>query len=470
MLLKLCSIEVKRILYILLIVMVAAVVPQLGSSCTKEGDILADGNARLEFSCDTVKFDTVFTTMGTVTKMVKIYNPYDERVRLESVTLRGGRSSRFRLNVDGDTSMVVRNIEIAGGDSCFVFVRACINPNSSTEPFLIEDAIDIVVDCGKEGRVRQNIVLTAYGRNAVYHLPEAGKIYSVIDCEHWDHTRPHVIMGYAVVDSAFTLELQSGDELYFGNDAVLWVYNEGTLKVRGTEERPVLFTSLRQDEWYRELPGQWGYIWLSAGSIDNEIDWAEIENGYVGILADTNVNGNPTLRISNTTIAHQSMAGIVGEGAWIEGENLLITDCCTATLALQYGGRYSFKDCTMADYWKYSARKNESVVLNNWYESSTHQTILRDLKSVRFENCIIYGSYPHGEVLLDRNEGALFNVAFEHCLVKGLNGLNGVDTTGCIDADPKFENLEKNDYRLKEDSPAAGMGYRFPATEEKHRR
>ncbi|MBO4751263.1 MAG: hypothetical protein J5526_00740 [Bacteroidales bacterium] len=459
----------KRLIYILFLLAAGLSFTVGGVSCVREDELLKESDIQLRFSCDTLTFDTVFTTLGSTTRQVKIYNHGKKTVRLKAIGLRGGYSSRFRTNIDGDTSMRVQNLEIAAGDSCFIFVRVNVNPNSQTEPFLVQDFIDLQYE-HTGGVGSKSIVLTAYGRNAVYHNPQAGRSYSVIDCDNWNHQLPHVIIGQAVVDSATTLTLTAGDELYFAPDATLWVYNCGTLKVQGTEEQPVLFTSLRQDEWYRGLPGQWNAIWLSAGSQDNEIDHAYIENGTIGIIVDTNVNSNPTLRLSNTVIMHQATAGIVAQGTWVEADNVLVADCGTAAVAMQYGGRGSFRNATLANYWRYSARKMPELVLNNWYMSSDGAEILRDLGHVEFENCIIYGNYVGGEVLEDKADGALFDVHFAGCLVKGLEQLRYATATECVDEDPMFKDIEEHDYQLKEESPAEGKGYRFPAGGEKRLR
>lgn len=427
-------------------------------SCVKEDELMNESDLQLSFSTDTLTFDTVFTTLGSTTRQVKVYNKGKKAVRFSTVGIRGGRASRFRLNIDGDTSMVVRDLDIAAGDSCFIFVRVNVNPNSATEPFLVEDYIDLQYE-HSNGLGCRSIVLTAYGRNAVYHNPLPGRSYSVIDCDNWNHQLPHVIIGQAVVDSATMLTLVSGDELYFAPDAMLWVYNCGTLKVQGSEEKPVLFTSLRQDEWYQGLPGQWNAIWLSAGSKDNEIDHAYIENGTIGIIVDTNVNGNPTLSLSNTVILHESTAGIVAQGAWLVADNVLVADCGMAAVALQYGGRATITNSTIANYWRYSARRMPALVLNNWYRSGDGHSVLRELGPVRIENCIVYGNYVDTEVLEDKNPSVAFDVSFANCVVKGLERLNYVVATGCIDVDPQFENTDEHDYHLKDDSPATGIGW-----------
>lgn len=444
------------------IVIVLVLVLAAAAACTKEQDYRYSERAVLDFSCDTMAFDTVFTQMGTTTRQFKVYNRGSEDVLIDAVTLQGDNQSRFRLNVDGDTSMVARHVAIAAGDSIFVFVRANINPNSATEPFLIEDAIEFRITSANI----QRLPLMAYGRNAVYHIPTDtlhyadgtqpldmfGRpyAYSVIDCSHWDHSLPHVVLGYAVVDEDSVLSLTAGDELYFCEDAVLWVYDGGTLDVRGTAEQPVLFTSVRHDGWYDYLPGQWGYVWLSSGSVDNYVDHAEVENGYVGFLADSCANSRPTLTISNTRVRNQTLAGILGQTAMIDGRNLLVTNCGTATVAMQYGGSYRFEGCTFADYWRYDSRTDPSVYITN----------TRDYGGVHYvwplqahlTDCIIYGSRTEGELYVDLDPHAQTDTLFHHCLIRG----------GSWDEDPQFADVENGDYSLKEGSPAAGIGWHDP--------
>lgn len=437
-------------------------------SCRKEERIAPD-LAGVEFSCDTMSFDTVFTQMGTTTRQFKVYNRGEEAVRLTEVTLSGGEHSRFRLNVDGDTGMVVRNVDIASGDSIFIFVRANIKPNLVTEPFLIEDAVVF-----KTESAQRRLPLTAYGRNAVYHIPTDtlhdtdgkplidatfGKpyAYSVIDCEHWRHDLPHVIIGYAVVDSRNTLYLQSGDELYFHNDAVLWVYDSATLNVQGTAERPVLFTSVRHDGHYNQLPGQWGYVWLSKGCRDNVIDHVIVENGYVGILVDSCANSNPTLRISNAQIRNHTHVGLMGQTSRIVGNNLLVTNCGSALGVMQYGGEYNFSQSTFANYWRYETRKYPAVIMTNYLDYSDTRYLYP--MQVSMTDCIVYGTRTEGELLIELDDRVETHVSITHSLVRG----------GEWDEDPKFVDPAEGDFHLSDDSPAQGIGYQYYNQENKIR-
>lgn len=445
------------------------------TSCVKETHYLTDDAVCLTFSSDTVMFDTVFATMGSTTHQVRVYNNYDSPILINTVSLRGGSSSRYRINVDGDTSLVARDVEIAAHDSIFVFIQVNIDPGNQLSPWLVEDAIVF----GFNGK-RQELPLMAYGRNAVYHTPTSrvyttyrngsGGVdtvwfpYSIIDCDNWDHSLPHVILGYAVVNSNQTLHLFAGDELYFGTDSYLWVYDSASLDVRGSLQQPVLFTSLRHDGWYDTLPGQWGYIWLSAGSKNNHIEYARIDNGTVGILVDTNVNTNPTLQIYNSVIENHSTAGIVGQGAYIVGDNILVDNCGVALLSLQYGGRYRFSNSTFANYWRYSSRTAPALILNNYYRYSSSMIFPRPLVEATFLNCIVYGNYSgrdnSGEIMFDAIETATFNYSFDHCLLRSslIDSVEAPSLGLILNRDPLFIDPRGHNYHLGEGSPAINAG------------
>lgn len=425
----------RRLVYVFFL----AVIPWFSISCEKESFKVDDDGVKLEFSTDTLTFDTVFTTVGTTTRIVTIYNRSSDNLKLSTVTLSGGVASHFRMNVDGDTSLVARDIEIEAGDSIFIFVQANINPTDATMPFVVEDAI--VFSNG------QRVVLTAWGRNAIYHriLPSDSTWFTVIDCENWNHTLPHVFIDPAAVLDGHTLTLRNGDELYFYDDAMLIIDSNAHLRVQGTEDAPVLFTSMRHDGWYDYLPGQWQTIWFYNYSIGNVIDHAVIENGTCGLRCYP----GSQLTVSNTVIRNMSDCGIVGQAATITGRNLLVYDCLADVTVLR-GGSYDFRNCTFANYWSYSARQIECIVLSN-NEIRGEEVLGGDLLKADFRDCIIWGTYQK-EFLLSELEGFTMNYNLNlHSIVKG----------GEWSEDPLFTDPREDDYTLQEESPAIGIGYQF---------
>ena len=71
----------------------------LFSACKKE-TIITSSDALLRTSVDSLHFDSVFTSVGSVTKSFKIYNPNNQKLILSQIKLFGGNLSAFKMNVD----------------------------------------------------------------------------------------------------------------------------------------------------------------------------------------------------------------------------------------------------------------------------------------------------------------------------------------------------------------------------------
>ncbi len=430
------------------------------SSCKKD-KITTDASAKLKFSADTLLFDTVFTTIGSTTMQLKVFNPYSNKIKISSIRLAGGSSSQFRMNVDGMATTEINDVEIEAKDSIFIFVKVTVNPNNSNSPLIVSDSVLFMTN----GNL-QKVQLVAWGQNAYYYTPNypAGNPwYSVLDCNStWTNDKPHVIYGYAVVDSGCTLTIKEGTRVYMHKDAVLWVYKDGTLKVQGSLGNPVTFQGDRLEQYYKDQPGQWGKIWLSKGSCNNEINYAVIKNGYIGIHADTITDNatQPTLKLENTIIENMGAAGILAQGSWVDASNCVIGNCAQYAIVLNIGGKYDFRQCTVGNYWSLSNRVTPSIVLNNWYKDINSNIIARPLTKAYFGNCILYGSITD-ELLLDSlTNGTPFSYQFDHCLLKtGINASSPSHFINCVlNSDPAFKDVSSNDYRLSSTSAAINKG------------
>ncbi|HLG02826.1 MAG TPA: choice-of-anchor Q domain-containing protein [Bacteroidia bacterium] len=420
------------------------------TSCRKD-PLDEDTDAQLLFSSDTIVFDTVFTTIGSATRHFKVYNTSSKSVRISSVQLAGGSASAFHLNVDGAPVVSTGDIILRGGDSMYVFVDVTIDPNNSNSPLMVEDSILFVTN----GNL-QRVILNAVGQDAYFHY------YEYLACnETWTNDKPHVIYGYAVVPSCCNLTINPGTRVHAHKNSVLAVDSCATLRVLGTVADPVTFQGDRLEPDYAEEPGQWYGIWLSGGSRDNVIDWAVIKNATIGVRVDTlGTSANPTLRITNTKLRNMTFAGIAGiAGAWIEGENLAITNCGQFCAALLYGGRYKFTHCTFGNYWDIDTRTAPAVLLNNWYEVDDFTNEYRDLTQADFFNCIIYGTQEN-EIGLDSNGTGQFNFLFRGCLIRtNVNVSNSSNfQINLYNADPSFVDVINHNVHLNAVSPAIDSG------------
>lgn len=432
------------------------------SSCKKD-DLLTDSSAKLEFSADTVIFDTIFTSLGSTTKQLKIYNRNSRPINVSSIRLAGGNTSPYRLNVDGIPGKSFSNVEVAGKDSLFIFVEVTIDPNSSLTPYLVMDSIVFETN----GNM-QDVDLVAFGQNARFIIADRAILngnsfipYALLDTNlnttiTWDNVLPYVIYGgYAVVDSSQTLIMQPGTRVYFGNNSGLWVYRYGTIKVQGNINEPVKFEGVRRESYYQDVPGQWDRIWINEGSDQNEITYAEIRNGFIGLQTECLLDTAPPKRvkIQNTIIENMSGFGILSRYYEIIAKNSVIARSGQYGVALSQGGNYEFKFCTIANYWNNGQRNTPTVYINDYAINQSNNAVEFPLSKADFLNCIIWGNNDE-ELELDFEFNST-GYNFRNVLLKTELNTTGSNFSGMIiNQNPQFVDYAEDDYQLQSGSPA----------------
>ncbi|MFT4772700.1 MAG: hypothetical protein ACI9D1_002739, partial [Cryomorphaceae bacterium] len=105
-------------------ILIVLLIGVLVTGCKKE-EFNTSPDFRLAFSTDTVSFDTVFQSIGSATRLLKVYNRTDEFVVIDRISVIDScdRYDPFRVNVDGISGSTVRDIEIGPNDSIFIFVE-----------------------------------------------------------------------------------------------------------------------------------------------------------------------------------------------------------------------------------------------------------------------------------------------------------------------------------------------------------
>ena len=183
----------------------------LTTSC-KKNTFDTDNSAKLKFSADTLLFDTVFTTLGFTTMQLKVHNTYNKKIKISSIRLANASKSHFIMNVDGVATSEADNVELAAGDSIYIFVKVTIDPNNSNSPFVVSDSILFLTNGNFKG------LAVAWGQNAYYHTPNRPKsnpwYYLDLLNTTWVNDKPHILYGYFVVDLSVTLTIKEGTKIY----------------------------------------------------------------------------------------------------------------------------------------------------------------------------------------------------------------------------------------------------------------
>ncbi len=444
--------------------LIAGAILLLVFSCRKHDEISTDSGLMLSFSADSVVFDTVFSSLGTVTIPLKVYNKHDVGLRIASISLQGGNKSAFRINVDGTPGLAFYDKEIAPNDSIFIFVRATIDPRDESNPFVVEDDLEFITNGNT-----QHVKLVAWGQDAVYILadseisgfPPFKIIADSLESVVWTAEKPYVVYGYAVINSYGELLIEEGTRVHFHDKSGLWAFSDGVLKVRGTLENPVVFQGDRLDQAYRHIPGQWDRIWLMEGrqGFDHEIEYAIIRNGFIGLQVESFLRPTENkLIIRNTIIENHTGLGLFSRLAHIEAENLVVANTGNYTVALTAGGIYDFKHTTIANNWSASVRNNPALYVNNYLLDSLDQPVAIPF-SLNMGNSIVYGSNSE-EIDIEMIEGADTTYLFNYCLLKTTkdpDNWSGFENS-ITNKNPEFRNYESFNFRPDSLSPVIGIG------------
>lgn len=425
----------------------------LFSACRKNSFILSP-DAIVSISADTLKFDTLFTTTGSVTQSFKIINDNNQKLRLNSVKLMGGNNSFYKINVDGYTGPEVNNIEIEANDSIHVFVLVAINPNSNNLPFIVRDSIQVSYN----GNTRL-VQLEAWGQNAHFFRNK-----KVTANETWTNDLPYVILGSLIIDTPATLTISKGCRIYVHADAPILV--DGTLLVNGEKDTidRVSFQGDRLDEPYNNFPAGWPGIYFRGSSKDNVLNYAIIKNAYQAIaLQDPAPNANPKLILNECIIDNAYDAGIIAVTSSIRARNTLVSNC-GKNVVLVKGGNYEFTHCTVASYSNSYIFHREPVLLLTNYITVNNVPVTGDLTAL-FRNCIFWGEngIVNDEVVVAKSGNTVFNVNFDHNLWKVENPPANITSSNIINnTPPGFDSISTSrriyNFHLKEDAPALNKG------------
>ncbi|MCP4438128.1 MAG: DUF5123 domain-containing protein [Aureispira sp.] len=456
----------KNILSILFLF--AGIALLINLSACKKNQIITSSDAVLEFSVDTLTFDTVFTNMGSATKRFKIYNPHNQPIEVSNISLGGGEYSDYKINIDGANSYTAENIEIPPNDSIYIFVNVRIDPDNGDA--IRKDSIMFSTN-GND----QKVILQAYGWNAIY-VGQIGYITSfpANSLVRLSAGKPYIFLGYIVVDSNSTMEVDPGVEIFMfggpstrpGGRALLYIGNNSTLKmnVGGDLNNPVEIKSHRLEYDYQLITLHHNGIFLSKNSVNNQIHGTVIRNAIDGIFVDSlSLNGNPKLEIKNSFIYNVDRAGIMGRQASIDAENLIIANSNQFDLITLRGGDYNFKHCTFANYGVDLVKRNEPLVSYRDYEvvydTDGNETVVTADGSATFTNCIIYGSSgEETEVIRASETTSTSNVKFDYCLMK-VDTFSGYEPTCVINAAPLFTDIDNYNFKVDTSaSPAVDAG------------
>lgn len=442
-------------------------------------------NDRLSFSTDTVAFDTIISTVYTPIQVFKVYNRNSKALLISSITLEQGKESNFRINVNGKSGDSFTNIEIKDNDSISVFVDARPKATGINTPEYIKDYVVFNTNGN-----RDKIVIEASAQDAYMWKGVIINKDSTLNNE-----KPYLIYDSLVIEKDVNLNIPPGTIFYMHGNSVITV--KGTIKAKGTLEKPIVFRGDRFDQVvnipYDLVPGQWEGMFFEADSYDNEFEYVHSRNGKFAMNFDVSDPSVSKMKMKNVILTNFKGTLINAVNCNIEAENCEFSNSQQALLNLT-GGSYYFAHCTFANHYfsgqeaGWGISDNQTIALKDKY------TIIEDdveilteyypITKADFYNCIVWGARDKTTSRITINESQDDNISyyFENCLIAA-NATNddpedpNITPTivNCIIGEnPEFKKLLVNesgiadfiyDFRLTKESPARNVANRIISQE-----
>jgi len=421
-------------------------------SCKRDEISFETPSADLKFSQDVVFCDTVYNQVRSETYFVTIYNRENKDVRIPKITLEGGSSSPYRINVDGKAGTEFFDVPLRKNDSLIIFIE--IAPVANAKEAIAEDKIVF-----SSPRGNQHVTLLSVVQDAEFFIKSDTNPNIINANTTWRNDKAKIIFGELTLAEGKTLDIEEGTKVYFTKNSSLKISKNAKLNINGLIDKEVIFRGDRNDIRYDTIPLNWDGIYLEENAVLN-MNYAKIFGGDSGLnLYKTTVN------IKNSIIHTFQEYGIYSVKSKINAENMVMNNCGRADLAIFGGGEANLTHCTLANYWYLSSASPAlGIYATNKWRNNSGNTENANLE-LNIRNSIIYGK-KENSILFEPVSGYNFNYLISHSLIKYNNkaGYN-FDTNPQIissikNENPKFLNhaIAKMTLRTTNDSPAKKKG------------
>ena len=386
----------KRIFYFLTILALCA-------ACQDDDSFSTNSGLRLDFSVDTLCLDTVFSRTPSSTYSFWVHNRNQDGLKMQSVRLRRGNQTGYRVNVDGiyldnANGSQTNDVEIRKNDSILVFVELTANETKQPTPTLVEDDLVFTLESGSE----QKVCLRAWSWDAMkLYAPEITKD-SVIETDI-----PIVIYGDLKVSKDVTLTLRN-TTLYFHDGSGIEV--AGQLVTENC-----LMRGDRLDRMFPYLPydrvcGQWKGIRFLETSTGNTMTRTEIRNPQDGIICDSAAIDTTQYRLlMQECIVHNCQGvGVQSTNSYIRLEDCQLTNTLGNSLYI-LGGKAEIIYCTLGQFFPFSADRGFALYFTN-EPTSLIDMICEGTIVTGYDKDVVKGHVS--------NEKLSFDYHFKNCLLR----------------------------------------------------
>ncbi|MCS7153689.1 MAG: hypothetical protein N2253_02625 [Bacteroidia bacterium] len=395
-------------------------------SCKRE--LLPPRSGKLRFSADTVRFDSLFSTILSPTQRLWVYNPHSYPIRIRRIWLEKGFQSPYHFIFDGREGPLGETYTLGAQDSAQVFIRLRDTTFSDAQRI---DRLFFETDEGTQVVLLQAVLLAAY----VYR--DFGFDSAVVSLPT---DKPVVIDGFFYVGPSAKLRVLPGTRLYFSGrrwesgplkgELKSGLYIAGQLEILGTPSQPVRLQGWRLEPYYAQAPGQWQGLWFFPTSRNNRLLYAQIYQSSIGVRIDSlGEDAAPKVYMEGCIITNAANFGIVAQGfapnlssqPILHAVNTLIYRCGQGCAALVGGGKYRLVHCSFI-YDQGDLRRGLTALLLTDFLRLENETRTYPM-DFRALNCVIWSSKEDAVAADLRGTGP--QQVYEYCALRQKEPLPG---------------------------------------------
>lgn len=364
------------------------------TACSDNDSFSTDSSLRLTFSTDTVRLDTLFAEVPSVTYTFWIYNRANDGLRIKTARLEKGNQTGFRVNLDGTfLNPVGQDFEVRKGDSLRVFVEITSYESHSVEPQLVEDNLLLTLESG----VEQKVNLRTYSWDALKMTNLEVEEDMTIESE-----KPLILYGGGIyIAKGATLTLRN-TELYFHDEAGILV--DGRLVADNCLLRGDRLDYMFDYLLYDRVSGQWPGIAILGNAEGCWLTDTEVRNTWNGIWADST-----QVVLTNSVIHNCRGYALYAHDSNVVLDYVQLSNAESDCLLLQ-GCEAVVDHCTLAQFYP---------LVGGWGAALHYGPTKRDM-TLNCRNTLVTG-YEDNVVLSDKNDKDSLGVLsyhFENCLLR----------------------------------------------------
>ena len=253
----------------------------------------------------------------------------------------------------------------------------------------------------------------------------------------WKSGRIYRVAGNITVASGATLTIQPGAIVKFDSGVSLTVNSGGTLNAIGTRAQPIVFTSIKDDEYGGDTNEDGDRTYAQPG------DWARI---YAG----------GTLNMNYCTIRHcnnnSDNGAIHGTGGTVKFDNGIIELSVYECVRMNSGKFISYNSVFRDSSMGFGYFGGSGVYVYNGVVADC--TIACRASNKHFYNTVFYNC----QTFLESTSSSCNNCLFYNEYSFGAQSATQVGKNGNIWGDPLFVDPENGDFRISAGSPCVDAG------------